>query len=93
MKKVWITILGIINIILGSSTLGLRCYGWISKGEISGDFIWDLPLLIPAILALICGIFTLKKRSWKWAVAGLVVASVGGIYILILLWILSWTMA
>ena len=59
----------------------------------SAAFTWGLPLIVAAIIALVGGIFTLKRSSLGWAVIGLVTAVAAGIYLLILLWASSWTMS
>lgn len=95
MKRVWIKILGILNIIACGS-LVLYNYVWFSErgASPSNAFTWGLPVLVAAILALICGIYTLKRKSWGRAVTGLIVAGVAWIYCLILAWwIARWSMA
>ena len=83
--------MGIFNIIAGGL---LIVYYWIWLLESASDaFTWGLPIFIAAILALICGIFSLKRRKWEWVVAGLFVVGAVGLYLLIMAWILSWTMA
>jgi hypothetical protein len=86
--------LGILNLIACGS-LALYNYVWFSErgASASNAFTWGMPLLLAAILALICGIYTLKGKSWGWAVSGLIVAGAVWIYCLILAWIVSWTMA
>ena len=56
-------------------------------------FTWYLPFLLAAIMNLICGSFSLRVKSWKLAMAGLYIVGLVGIYLLIMRWILSWTMA
>jgi phosphatidylserine synthase len=84
--------LGILNIIACGSLVGLHYFGWFLESA-SDAFTWGLPILIAAALALICGIFTLKKTSWRWAVTGFFFAGAGWIYFLILSWLGSWTMS
>lgn len=91
MKRAWIKILGILNIIVGGSLVLYYCV-WLLE-SVSDAFTWGLPILMAAILALICGIFSLKRGRGEWAVAGLVVAGAVGIYLLILAWFVSWAMA
>ena len=83
--------LGILNLIACVSLVWYYSV-WLLESA-SDAFTWGLPILIAAIFALICGIFTLKGKSWGWAVSGLVVAGAVGIFLLILAWFLSWTMA
>jgi hypothetical protein len=93
MKRQWITTLGILNII-ASGSLAVRYYfGWFLEWGAPDAFTWGLPILIAAVVALICGIFTLYKKSWGWAVAGLIITGAAWIYYLILSWLVSWTMA
>jgi hypothetical protein len=91
MRRVWITVLGILNLIAFGS-LTTYYIVWLLASA-SDAFTWGLPVLVAAVVALICGIFTLKRKSWGWAVAGLFTACVLGIYLLALTWFLSWTMA
>jgi hypothetical protein len=86
--------LGVLNLIACGSLVFYN-YVWFSErgASASNAFTWGLPVLIVAILALICGIFTLKRKSWGWAVSGLIAAVAAGIYCWILAWIISWTMA
>jgi hypothetical protein len=94
MKRVLITILGILNMIAAGS-LVLWDYFWFSDegASVPDAFTWGLPLLIAAIVALTCGIFTLNRKTKGWAVSGLVVAGAAWIYCLILLWFTSGTMS
>jgi hypothetical protein len=87
--------LGIFDIAAGGSLL-LYDYVWFSEkgASLSAAFTWGLPVVIAAALALTGGICTLKKKSWKWAVTGLVVAGAAWIYCLVLAcWISYWSMA
>jgi hypothetical protein len=90
MKEDLIIILGILDIVACVSLVivhsSLDWYAYYA-------FTWGLPLLVAAIVALICGIFTLKRKSQAWAFTGLMIAGAAGIYFLILSWVVSWTMA
>lgn len=88
--KILRIVLGILNILAcGSLVVVHSLTDWYA----SNAFTWGLPLLIAAALALICGIFTLKRKGWGWTITGLIVAGAAWIYYLILLWIVSWSMA
>jgi len=83
MKRVGILILGIIDIIACVSLLVwhfLFILGW---GALDA-FTWGLPIFVAAITALISGIYTLKRKSWGWAVAGLIFVVAGGAYAFII---------
>jgi hypothetical protein len=73
--------LGILNILACGLVLAMYA---ISFGRQDWDArsisVFSLPLLIPAAFAFICGVFTLKGRSWWWAGSGLVVAALALIY-------------
>ena len=89
MKRVWIVTLGILNIVACVSLVIVHSLlDWYAYYA----FTWGLPLLVAAIVALICGVFTLKRKSWAWAFTGLMIAGAAGIYVWILLWLYSWTM-
>lgn len=89
MKRVWITILGVLNIIACGLLVGLHIsIDWYN----SAAFTWGLPIIIAAILALFCGIYTLKRKRLRWAVTGLFIAGAVYVYYLTLSWILSWSM-
>jgi hypothetical protein len=95
MKKVWIVILGVLNILACGSLL-LYDYVWFSEkgASLSTAFTGGLPVLIAAALALTGGIYALKRKSWKWAVSGLVVAGAAWMYCLTLAWWINyWSMA
>jgi glucan phosphoethanolaminetransferase (alkaline phosphatase superfamily) len=48
--------------------------------------IW-IPIPIAALLILMSGILTLKRGSWRWAVAGLVIGVATGVYFVYLLFL------
>jgi hypothetical protein len=84
MSKIVIITLGILDILACLSLIVLHiCIDWYSFNA----FTWGLPLLIAALVALICGIFTLKTKNWKWSSLGLIVASVAWAYILFFFWL------
>lgn len=85
--------LGILNLIACVSLVVVHYTFWFLEWGAPDAFTWGLPLLIAAALALICGIFTLKRKNWGWAISGLIVAGAAWIYFLILSWLASWTMA
>jgi hypothetical protein len=91
MSKLWVNIIGILNIIACVS-LVIYYIVWLLASA-SDAFTWGLPVLVAAITASICGVFTLKRRSWRWAFTGFLAACVVGIYLLILACFLSWTVA
>jgi hypothetical protein len=70
--------LGILNLIAYGSLVWYD-YVWL-LGSTSDAFTWGLPIFVAAIMALICGIFTLKGKGWVWAFAGSTFAVVGWIY-------------
>ena len=86
MKRVWVIILGILNIVAGVSLVIV--HSWLDWHAYYA-FTWGLPLLIAAIVSLICGIFTLKRKSWRWAVTGFLFTGAGWIYFGILKYISS----
>lgn len=88
MKRVWITILGVLNII-AFCVLAFWYYLYFRNGQIYEAFTWGLPELIAALLALSSGILAMKRRSWRWGVTGLVVAVAVFLYIWIFLWLYS----
>ena len=55
-------------------------------------FTWYLPIILAAIIILICGIFSLKEKSWKLAVAGLYIFGLVAVYSVIIIYIFSWQM-
>jgi hypothetical protein len=68
-KKPLAITLGIINLVfagMAAAYFGL----WVIE-HASGAFTIGLPVLIAAVFTLIAGIFSLKKRSLRWALAGL----------------------
>jgi hypothetical protein len=92
MRRVWITVLGILNIVACGSLVGLYYYGCVLEWRKSALFTWGLPILVAAILTSICIVYTLKKEDWRWAAAGLFLAGAGWSYFLILSWFLRWAM-
>jgi hypothetical protein len=44
-----------------------------------GTLIW-LPFLIAALITLTTGILTLKRKSWRWGIAGLSIVVLVGSY-------------
>jgi hypothetical protein len=89
MKRVWVIILGILNFIACGSLVGVHYYGCVLGWGTPDAFTGGLPILIAAVLALICGILTLIRKSWGWATFGLLSAVVGGVYALIVFYISS----
>ena len=94
MKNVWTTIFGIIDV-LACISLAVFYYVWILEEgtSLSNALTWGLPVLIAAIVALVSGIYAVKKGSWIWAISGFIVAGAVWIYCLVLIWIVGWTMA
>lgn len=84
MKRVGIAIFGILDIIACGSLLVLHYYEFILKWGTSDAFSWGLPIFVAAILALIGGIYSLKKKTWGWGVAGLIFAVAGWVYAFII---------
>ena len=66
----WLAVGTILNRLIGSGHLG----GF--ESFISATTVWKLvlPLLILAVIAIIGGIFAVKKKSWKLALAGAICA-------------------
>ena len=90
MKILWV-VLGILNL-LACGLLAFYYSVWLLESA-SDAFTWGLPILIAAIVALIGGIAVLKWKELGCAVAGLIIVGIAGIYLLILAWFGSWTMA
>jgi hypothetical protein len=90
MKKVWIVILGVLNI-LAFCLLGFVYYtGFdLHLGGTSGAFTWGLIMPIAALLALSSGILAMKRKSWRWGVIGLAAAIAVFLCIWMLLWLYS----
>jgi len=80
MKKVWIIILGIIDILAFGSLLVLYSYGFILRWGLADAFTWGLPVFIALLLTLFFGISSLKMRNWKWALTGIIIAVAGWLY-------------
>jgi phosphatidylserine synthase len=90
MNKVWIIILGVLNILAFCLLAVVYYAGYdLHTGGTSGAFTWGLPLPIAAILALICGILAMKRKSWRWGVIGLAAAVAVFLYLWTYLWLLS----
>ena len=92
MKKVWITVLGILSIIFCVFLIVLYFYfvtfiGWSSSLR---GFLWGLPLAAGAILALFGGINTFKGKAWRWRSAGFICAVAGWVYFYIFAWMSVW---
>jgi hypothetical protein len=66
---------GILNIVsgcfLGMAAFG-SCMNVINAGQT--EWAWGIIFIIPGILALIGGIYSLEKRSWKLALIGSIFA-------------------
>jgi hypothetical protein len=92
MRREWIIVLGILDLIACVLLVVMHYNFWFLEWGARDAFTWGLPVLIAAIVALICGIFTLKMESGAWAFTGLVIAGAAGIYFWILSWVVSWTM-
>ena len=88
MNKVWITILGVLNI-LAFCLLAVWYYTAydLHIGGTQRAFTWGLPEPIAAIMALMCGILAMKRKSWRWGVIGLAVAVAAFLYMCTLLWL------
>ena len=89
MKRAWIKILGIFDIIAGGSLVVTHYYEFILRWGASDAFTGGLPVFVAAILALICGIYTLKRKNWRWALAGFSFAGAGWVYAFIISFIAS----
>ena len=81
-QRVWVTILGILNIVI--SVALILCYGIRVLEFATGIFAFLFPVVLAAIVPLVCGIFTLKRRRWEWSIVGLIVSGMVGIYLFIL---------
>ena len=85
MKKVWIIILAVLNLIAFGLILSYYCW-FFSALSIQDAFTWGLPWLIAALLSLVSGILTLTKKKWGCGFAGFFLALIIlFIYFLILL--------
>jgi hypothetical protein len=93
MKKGWIIVLGILDLIACVLLVVVHYNFWFLEWGVPDAFTWGLPVLIAAVVALICGIFTLIRESRAWAFTGFMIAGSAGIYFWILSWVVSWTMA
>ena len=91
MNKNLIIILAILNLTVSVIAVVYYCL-WLVRAA-SDALTWGLPVLITAIFTLIAGIFTFKKRSFGWALAGLSILGAVIIFLLVSAWILSWTMS
>jgi phosphatidylserine synthase len=90
MNKVWIIILGTLNILAFCLLAVVYYAGYdLHTGGTRGAFTWGLSIPIAAILALISGILAIKRKSWRWGVIGLAVAVVIFLSLWAYLWILS----
>jgi len=85
MKRALIITLAILNF-LAFCLLAFVFYKNISSGGMPNFFIWGLPELIAALLALIGGILTIKRKNWRWGVTGLGIVCALVLYILILIY-------
>ena len=94
MKKILITIVGILDL-LACASLAVFYYAWILEGgtTLENAHTWGLPVLIGAILNLIAGIYSIKNSKWNWAIFGFTIACLVWTYCLILLWLAQWTMS
>ena len=95
MKRAWIRIriaFGILNIIACGCLLVLYFLFLSSPRWTQPAFAaitWGLPIIVAAILTLIGGIYTLKKKHWGWAVAGLIFAGAVWVYLYIFAFVFS----
>jgi phosphatidylserine synthase len=88
MNKVWIIILGVLDILVFCLLAGWYFTAYdLHVGGTERAFTWGLPEPIAAILALICGILAMKRNSWRLGVIGLAIAVAAFIYICTLLWL------
>ena len=81
--------LGIFDIVAGGSLVLVHIF-WLLCWGVPEAFTWGLPVLIAAVVALIGGIYTLKRKGWGRTITGLVATCIGWIYFLFLSWVLSW---
>lgn len=83
LKKAWINALATLNF-LGFCFLGYQSYSFylpIARGTWHANPLIILPLIIPALVALVCDIVSIKKRSWKWGVIALIAIILGTGYL------------
>jgi hypothetical protein len=73
-------VLGVLSILACSSLLVLHYYEFILEWGASDAFTGALPVFLAALVALICGIFALITKNWKWALTGLIFAAAGWVY-------------
>lgn len=70
MKRTLRVVLGILNILVCINMLVLFCIfcGWASSVVVI--FTWGLPFIATMLLTSMAGIFSLRGKTWYWAVAG-----------------------
>ena len=73
MKKVWIIILGIFDIIVGAVGSIIYSLAYVNHLDEIGNIAYILPLPIFAswLMAFLCGIFTLQRKSLRWGAGGI----------------------
>ena len=81
MKKAWITILGIINLLVATAAVTYLCYATI---RIGWEWGLGLPILIMAIVTLTAGIFTLREKSFGCGFISLIIFGAVLIFFIIL---------
>ncbi|MFC2010738.1 hypothetical protein ACFLUR_00390 [Chloroflexota bacterium] len=92
-RRTWMPIIaGILDIVTGSlvlSVLFIFAIGPMIIGPVmEGTFHFDLSLLfmvIPALtieaIAICGGICAIKRRKWRWAIAGSIAAAIGPLFL------------
>jgi len=89
MKKVWIIILGIFDIIVGAVGSVIFLLQYIkSLNEIEFIDIIPIPFLVGWILACLFGVFTIKKKGVKWGVAGIGAIVLAVVYLMIMVFLI-----
>jgi hypothetical protein len=81
-RRVWTTALGILNIVSSALIILFYCI-WVLEFA-TGIFAFLFPVVLAAIVPLVCSIVTLKRRRWEWSIVGLIVSGMVGAYLFIL---------
>ena len=80
MKRVGITILGILDIVACILLFIGAAISFLTPRSVLLALILGLPVSAAAILTLISSVYALKRRNWRWASTGLISAVVASLY-------------
>lgn len=83
-KRVWIIVLGVLNLIACANMLallGIFCYAIRIFINIGFVFSWGLPFIAVAVFTLIVGIRTLRGGNWIWAVFAPILTGAAWLYL------------